>query len=88
MGTAFSVLVRPFIIFAIKDEVLLHLIYMLTSSDLGLEESSRLNIAYLSEAKRKRIHVWTDSRDVVPTVKVILLEPYPLVTSREGLVHA
>jgi len=61
---------------------------MMTSSDLGLEESSRPNLAYPLEASKEGIHVSSESRDVVPMVKATLPEPHPLVTSREGLVHA
>lgn len=88
LGTAFSVLVRPCPIFVVVDKVHHHLINMMTSTDLGLGESPRSNIAYPSKASKEVIHVSNESRDVVPMVKVTLLEPNPLVTSRKGLVHA
>ena len=52
IGTAFSVLVRPCPMSAIVNTVHHHLIYMMTSSDLGLGESPRPNIAYQLEANK------------------------------------
>jgi hypothetical protein len=88
IGTAFSVLVRPCAFFAIVISAHHHLTAMMTSTDLGLGESPRSNIAYPHKARKSVIHVSDVSRDVVPMVKVILPESNPLVTSREGLVHA
>lgn len=59
----------------------------MTSSDLGQGESLRLNLAYPLEATKIVIHISILSQDVVPMVKVVLLESYPLVTSGKGLVH-
>uniref|UniRef100_UPI001FA6C0EA hypothetical protein n=1 Tax=Ciborinia camelliae TaxID=647257 RepID=UPI001FA6C0EA len=79
---------RPRAMFTVESKAFHHLIYMMTSSDLGLGESPRPNLAYPLEANKKVIHVSFKTRDVVPMVKVILLESYPLVTSGKGLVHA
>jgi hypothetical protein len=54
---------------------------MMTSSDLGGEESSKLNLAYPLKANEEVIHVPSKTQDVVLMVKVVLLEPHPLVTS-------
>ena len=81
-------LVRPCVMLAIVITDHHHLTTMMTTSDLGQRESPRLNIAYPLKAKKLVIHVSNVSRVVVPMVKVILLEPYPLVTPRKGLVLA
>lgn len=88
LGTAFSVLVRPCVMLAIVISDHHHLTTMMTTSDLGQRENPRLNIAYPSKANKLVIHVSNESQVVVPKVKVTLLEPYPLVTSRKGLVLA
>lgn len=74
--------------FVNEDLVLHHLVIMMTSSDLGQGESPRLNLAYPSEACKSVIHVSDKTRDVVPKVKVKLLESHPLVTIGGGLIHA
>jgi hypothetical protein len=88
IGTAFSVLVRLCVLYLIESKVLHHLVNMVTSSDLGRRESLRLNLAYPQKANKSVIHVSDPSQDVVPMVKVLLLESNPLVTSGEGLVQA
>ena len=88
IGTAFSVLVRLCALYLVGNKILHHLVNMMTSSDLGRRESLRLNIAYLPKAKKSKIHVYDSTQDVVPMVKVVLLESNPLVTSGEGLIHA
>lgn len=74
--------------FTVESKALHHLIYMVTLSGLGLGESPRPNLAYPLKANEKVIHVSFKTRDVVPMVKVRLLESHPLVTSGKGLVHA
>ena len=88
IGTAFSVLVRLCAVFATVGLTHLHLTIMLATSGLGQGESSWLNLAYLLEACKMIIKVLIEMQVAVPMVKVILLESYPLVTSREELVHA
>lgn len=88
IGTAFSVMVRPCAPFAIESSALRYLVYIMTSSGLGQGESPRLNLACQIKALKSGIYVKDSTRDVVPMVKVILLESNPLVTSREGFVHA
>jgi len=88
IGTAFSLLVRLCAVFATVGLTHLHLTIMLATSGLGQGESSWLNIAYLLEACKMIIKVLIKMQVAVPMVKVILLESYPLVTSREELVHA
>lgn len=61
---------------------------MLATSGLGTEENSLLNIAYLLEACQMIIKVHIEMQVAVPKVKVILLESYPLVTTRKELVLA
>lgn len=88
MGTAFSVLVRPCPESMVVSKAYHHLIYMMTSTDLGIGENPMLNLAYPIKANEGVIHVSSKTQDVVPMVKVVLLESYPLVTSGKGLVHA
>lgn len=88
IGTAFSILVRLCAVFATVGLTHLHLTIMLATSGLGQGESSWLNIAYLLEACKMIIKVLIEMQVAVPMVKVILLESYPLVTSREELVYA
>ena len=88
IGTAFSVLVRLCAVFATVGLTHLHLTIMLATSGLGQGESSWLNLAYLLKACKMIIKVLIEMQVAVPMVKVILLESYPLVTSREELVHA
>jgi len=88
IGTAFSVLVRPCASLATVRKSHLHLIIMLATSGLGRGENPRLNLAYLLKAHKLVIQEPSEVQVAVSMVKVILLESNPLVTSREGLVHA
>lgn len=88
IGTAFSVLVRPWTNIATMRKSHLHLTEMLATSGLSQGENPRLNTAYLLKASKMGIQVTIDLRVADPTVKVKLLESNPLVTSRKGLVLA